>query len=337
MKILRYFLYIIATLVAIYLILCLVGPKDLNVEKSAKIDASESILFNMVNDLKEWEAWSPWINKDTSMKVTFGQKTAGKGATYAWLSNEMGNGNLEILESSKNKSIKTKLIFDDFGDASYGHWSFEKVKNLTKVTWGMEGGDLSFLMRGMMLAMNFKGKMKSDFKEGLMNMKNLAESRAKNTYNGFKINNIEFEEKHFLSRRAVIDAKNVQQHYTRNLGGLYSKIQENKIELDGMPCGLIYNQYMPNDQVDIAAAMPVKKKTTLEDAIYVNIEKQNAYSIDYYGPYENLNTAHNALNAYFRDRGLFVQTPMIEQYETDPGEEKDPTKWLTKIIYYASK
>jgi len=38
-----------------------------------------------------------------------------------------------------------------------------------------------------------------------------------------------------------------------------------------------------------------------------------------------------------RDRGLFNSSPVVEEYITDPMEEKDPSKWLTKVIYYLSE
>ena len=32
--------------------------------------------------------------------------------------------------------------------------------------------------------------------------------------------------------------------------------------------------------------------------------------------------------------GLLSDVPAVEEYLTDPGQEKDPSKWLTRITYY---
>ena len=58
--------------------------------------------------------------------------------------------------------------------------------------------------------------------------------------------------------------------------------------------------------------------------------------IDYYGDYDQTGKAHDAMEKYLKDRNILFNPPVVEEYVTDPGEEKDPSKWLTKIIYYFS-
>ncbi len=40
---------------------------------------------------------------------------------------------------------------------------------------------------------------------------------------------------------------------------------------------------------------------------------------------------------FMKDRQLFMDVPMIEEYVTDPTKEPDPEKWTTNIYYYYSK
>jgi effector-binding domain-containing protein len=41
-----------------------------------------------------------------------------------------------------------------------------------------------------------------------------------------------------------------------------------------------------------------------------------------------------ALDEYMAEKGLQYIPPVVEEYLTDPGQEPDTAKWLTKVIYF---
>ncbi len=166
--------FLLVSLVA-YLLTCLMGPKNLNVERSITVNAETNEVFPLVNNLKNWQKWSSWYEKEPSMKLSYGDITEGDGGIYAWDGKENGKGSLEIIDSKKNQQIRTRLKFDGFDGESFGQWDFETKKDGTKITWGMKGDDLPFMLRGMMLVMNQKDKMVADFDRGLANLKKLVE------------------------------------------------------------------------------------------------------------------------------------------------------------------
>ena len=55
--------------------------------------------------------------------------------------------------------------------------------------------------------------------------------------------------------------------------------------------------------------------------------------VDFYGPYDKLKAAHDAIAQYAKDKGLKLKSPAIEEYIGDPGVEKDPNKVLTRVYY----
>ena len=57
----------------------------------------------------------------------------------------------------------------------------------------------------------------------------------------------------------------------------------------------------------------------------------SAITTDYYGPYDGLGAAHEALRAWVIDRGHQPEWGGWEIYETDPGSEPDSSKWLTRV------
>ena len=79
--------------------------------------------------------------------------------------------------------------------------------------------------------------------------------------------------------------------------------------------------------------IPVKEPKELEGFETFTVAGGKFLHIDYYGDYSATETAHVAMDEYIKANGLTHKYPVIEQYVTDPGQEPDPSKWLTKVYY----
>ena len=55
------------------------------------------------------------------------------------------------------------------------------------------------------------------------------------------------------------------------------------------------------------------------------------------GPYETLPETSAAIQRWIMDNGYEVNCAPWEYYETDPGEEPDPAKWVTKVYWPINK
>jgi hypothetical protein len=65
-----------------------------------------------VNDLHNWEAWSPWAKLDPAVKNTFEGAPAGAGAVFAWSGNrKVGEGRMTIVESPASELVRIELEF----------------------------------------------------------------------------------------------------------------------------------------------------------------------------------------------------------------------------------
>lgn len=336
-KILYYFLGFLLVLLLAYIGLCAIGTKNFNTERSLVIDAPKNMLFNMVDDLKTWQKWSPWMEKDPNMKMTFGDKTVGVGAKYAWEGNkDVGKGTMTVVESIQGSKHKSTMLFDGFDDPSTAEFNFNDVDGKTEVVWKHYADeDLPFLIRGMMFITGAKKMMEKDFENGLKNMESLAIERKTNKmYGAYKIIEATATEKHFVMNRQEVPFSNTQQFYAANLGGLFGKVQRAGVEMDGMPCGLFYKFDYDKEVSDMAAAIPVKEAIAIQGAQSLTLPESKIVQVQYYGDYTGTQAAHDAIQSYMKDYGILHNPPFIEEYVTDPGEEPDPKKWLTKITYY---
>lgn len=338
MKYLKWPLIILVGLALIYAALCALGPANFNTVRSLEIDAPKNMIYNVVNDYKLWQKWSPWVEQDSTMVSKLGDQTIGVGASSSWTGKD-GEGKMVMLESVKGERIKNQLNFEGFDGNAYGIWDFKDEKGKTKVSWTMDNDtDLPFLMRGMMLVVGAKGGMEKSFEKGLQNIKEIVEQQHKHRrYDGYTINEAMHPEKHYVMSRSEVETDKMQQFYATNLGAIFGKVQGAGLEMDGMPSGLFF-KLVPNAQkTDMAAAIPVKEAIQIPGLTTYTIKDRKAIVVDYYGDYNDTQKAHDAIKAYLNDYNLLYDAPVIEEYVTDPTEEKDPSKWLTKITYYPAE
>lgn len=164
-----------AILIVGILLMGLFLAEDFSVERSIVIQAPANKVFVQVNDLKNWEKWSPWKKMDPNMKISYSTSTAGKDAWYSWESQDdnVGKGKLSIIESKENELMKTKLEFSGFDSPGYGHWKLEADGTNTKVTWSFSGKAENFFGRYMGAMMDMM--MGGVFEQGLQDLKKISE------------------------------------------------------------------------------------------------------------------------------------------------------------------
>ena len=122
-----------------------IQPDSYDVYRTRVIQAPAEVIFTNINDFKNWEAWSPWIEKDPSIIITYPEQTSGVDGSYSWTSDD-GNGTMKTLTVSPYDSISHEIKFENFPPSNV-YWHFEKADEGTKVTWGMKANNLPFLLK----------------------------------------------------------------------------------------------------------------------------------------------------------------------------------------------
>jgi len=337
MKYLKYLLYVILGLILFYVLLCILGPKNMNVTETISINSPASIPYNLTNHSKKSELWNSWTMNDTTLVTEYNDIVSGVGSKSSWVSQLTGEGTQEITETVLNTKVRSKLNFKGWNGDNFAEFNFVESGNKTDVSYSFEGTTLPFLIKGFALVTGMKKSMHVNYKESLDNLKKLSEEREGGLYNGYEITEQELGEKHFLMNRQKVAPENIQQFYATNLGALFTKVQTADVEMKGMPCGLYFN--WPEDgngKVDMAAAIPIAEPISIRDATTYTIPARTAIVLDFYGNYNTIGDGHDAIEEYMIDRSYLPYPPAVEEYVTDPGEEPDPNKWLTKMTQYFS-
>jgi hypothetical protein len=167
-------------IVAILFIVVIAGrPDDFTVTRSAKFTASPEKVFPHVNELRAWDAWSPWAKLDPNAKNAFEGPAAGVGAVMSWDGNKkVGAGRMTIIESRPSDLVRLKLEFlRPFKATNEAVFAFKSEGDQTDVTWSMSGKN-NFFFKVFGLFMDCDKMVGKDFEKGLASLKSVAEAAA---------------------------------------------------------------------------------------------------------------------------------------------------------------
>jgi len=153
-------------------------PAEFSVSRSATFAAPAPAVFAQVNELKKWEAWSPWAKKDPQAKNSYAGPAAGTGASMAWVGNkDVGEGRMTIVESSPNALVRFKLeFFKPFAATNTAEFSFKEEGGRTALTWSMRGQN-GFLGKAMCLVFDMDKMVGGDFEAGLAGIRAIVEKK----------------------------------------------------------------------------------------------------------------------------------------------------------------
>ncbi|MGB1043327.1 MAG: SRPBCC family protein [Tenacibaculum sp.] len=338
MKFLKYFFLLILALIALALIYTATYDGKYDVKRSKTIKAPIAHVFNTVNDLRTWEKWGPWHDEDSTIVVTYGDKTVGVGASDSWTSKD-GPGKMETVAVVKNKSIAQKISFMD-NEPGDIYWDFEKAPEGTKVTWGMKADDSPFMFK-MVAALsggwdNMLGPMEE---KGLDNLERVISETIPKTPK-FTLGDIQtkdLSEKTFIGypHKIKIDHVEMTRLFLQDMpkAGMYA-VKKGLKKGDFTPAA-VYTKYdEATEQTEFYIGLLLNKKITPDTGMEtIKLPATKSVMISKFGNYGDGDyNAHMKIDAYLKENNLTQKWPMWELYVNDPTKVK-PTEIQTDIYY----
>ncbi|MDO5969841.1 SRPBCC family protein [Flavivirga aquimarina] len=169
--------YVIVLIVGLFVLLALIAPKKIQVNRSIVINKPLPEVFQYLKHIKNQDDWSPWKKKDPNMKQEFIGNDGNIGFIVKWEGNkDVGLGEQEITNIVENESVVSRLrFFKPWKSESDALLKVEDVGNgNTKVTWGFSGIN-KIPANIFMMFYNVDKHVGKDFEEGLTSLKKILE------------------------------------------------------------------------------------------------------------------------------------------------------------------
>lgn len=331
MKALKTVLIILGAVIVLMVIISFFLPSTVKVERSIFIKTHACIPFEQVNNFHNWKNWSPWHKIDTAMKGTYEGPESGEGAIFKWDSKNknVGVGSMQLTKVVKDSLIEMKLTFGKEPAAESG-FRFADMKDSVKVSWYIIT-HLGWNPIAKFFGLTMEKMISPDFEKGLNDLKTICE--AKTCCMKYKIEETTVKPFLFLSIRVTCTPATIGQKMGRCFGEIMAYMGKNGLKQTRPPIAF-YHKYEGNI-FDVEMGIPVDKAAKTKDKKIMFTEFKGGKSLValYYGPYDNIGEAHKMMMHRVNEHGLKMNGACWEEYVTDPGTEKDSSKWLTKIYY----
>lgn len=338
MKALKIIIGILILFVVALLIVTWFLPESSYTERSVRIEAPASSIFQQISDLKLAEAWSPFLTDDTNAVLEYSDVASGLGASYQWTSKQ-GKGLLTISEIVMDSLVKYNILFDGKRSA-YSHYLLTPNQDgSTNVTWGFGVPSLGWPL-GRLLGLFMNTGMHPYMDRGLLKLKEIAENAPLEPKG--KVMEVVMEDwagQAIVAIQDSVDMAGMEAFFADSYGKLMEYLGSKGIDVTGAPMSitLYWNE---TGKSLVEAAMPVEKELKVDAGV------QNIYSrtipaskvvrATHLGPYETVGLSYTAIEEYMTANQLSPAGPPMEIYITDPGTEPDPSLWETRILWPVS-
>lgn len=158
-----------AILLAIVIVVVVVGfflPRQVTIERSLVIDQPAEVIFEVMQDLRHFEFWSPWHAANPDAGYRLEGPTAGPGATLVWSDDGgSGAGRLWIVATDPPRRIDLNM---ELAESELDSWFQIEPEGLgQRVSWGMRMEVGTFDLTGRYVGLMLPGLVGRSYSDGL--------------------------------------------------------------------------------------------------------------------------------------------------------------------------
>ncbi len=335
MRFLKYFfLFLLVVIVAASIYLASLDG-TYHVKRNRFIPADPEVVFNDLNDYRNWADWGPWYETDSTIVPTYAENTVGVGGSYSWTSMN-GGGEMRRLVSEPNQRIESEILFKTpFGDmGSDVYWILEKRDGGTDLTWGMKG-EMPFLTRFM--ASSMEEQMGPMEERGL----ELFEENIKKKMEVYSIENkgvTDYSGGFYLYVTASSKISDMNPKFREMMDQVRTYAENNNIRLTGSPFAIYHKFDQEHGTTMFSVGYPVSERVIVEsdsDVVSGFMRHGSYYKTVLTGSYSHSREAWESAVAGAAQLGAYEALENGEPFEIYVKQADDtpnPAEWVTEIF-----
>lgn len=333
MKIVKYvFLLIVLAIIAVTVFIATQEGKY-DIKKESTIQVPKPVLFNYINDYRNWENIGILSDSDTTAVFSYSGASSGEGAVMKWKKSGM-EGEITTARLVNNDSIIQKASID--GLKSEVFWAFEEVPGGNSRVTVRQKGELSFSDKAYALLQGgVEEKIEENIAKGLANLNSFLVEELK----VFDVNVEGVVNKRgvfYLGHNATIQIADLNKKSAEIFQRLSAFMQTNKIATDGMPF-ILYKSYDKAKGItSLMFCIPIKEEIFTSPGSEFEGGKLIPYrglKTSLKGDYSHLEKAWNTAKKHIADNALQENTTgqYVEVYTKGMKQSRRPSEWITDI------
>ncbi len=330
MKILKYIFFLILLATIGVFVFIATQKTNFDIKKSIIIKVPKNIVFNYINDYRNWESWSSWKEDDGATKFSYPILTAGKGASYRW-ENASSQGNSKTINLKTDVFIEQKSAFNN--NEYISKISIKDTIGGTKLEWTNKGDVSVFTKFYATFSGGVQNYIEKIFNRNINNLKVVLTKEM----NNFLVKNsgmVTIPSRHYVVSEVICKPSEVQSKINATLPKIAFFFKNNNLKMNGKP--FVIKEFETIDSVKIGVYGPLREAIFLAEGSDLKtgfMEGFTALKTTLFGDYSHLAIAKQKAISEFNKQKLVpsVTIKPMEVYYTTVAENMKPSKWQTFI------
>ncbi len=324
--------------IAAVIVLIVIGytlPRTHQVEVSIEVDAHPATVFALVNDFRRFTLWAPWSDTDPNARFIYSGNRRGVGATVEWDGAILGTGIQTITESRPHQYVGIVMSPGEPGEAK-SWFRLERGAGMTIAHWGFEA-DYGMNFVGRYFAAMLGSVVARDYQNGLVNLKELAESLPTADFSTIEIEHLRVEpiQIAYLSTSSRPEPAAISEAMGEAYFEILGFIDRHGLEEAGAPLSI--TRTFSGAELLFDSGIPVRGVTDATPLEGATVKIGQTYGgaairVKHIGSYRNLSNTHRKIAAYLAALGIARNGSAWESYVSDPGQVAEQE--LLTYVYY---
>ena len=331
MKALKYLFLLILVLIIGGSIYIATLNGEYNISSKRNIAAPAEVIFNNINDYKNWNKWGPWHEIDSTIITSYPEATSGVGASYSWTGIK-GNGSMKTLSLIPNKELIQEIKFAT-GSLAEVYWNISETDTGNELVWGMRGKNTFGEKLYWLTLGGIQKNIKPMFDRGLQ----LLDTQLFNEMNKHSIEfigEVDYGGGYYLYQTTSCKINDMNIKMCELFGNITKYITDNSVEITGNTFTLTHKWDEENKTTMFSACFPIKERIiTTGDVLTAYLKPQKTFKSVLNGNYKFMKKAWNETFSELTKKGFIAKEngEPFEVYKVSRQNTKNPAKWVTEI------
>lgn len=333
MKIIKYiFLLVLLALVGISVYIATQNG-DYTIKRTTFIKVPKYVVFNYVNDYRNWDQWLDLNTESTDVNFNFPENTIGQGGSFSW-KNGSEEGIIQSVFVKENDSIAQKISID--GNKSQAALLLKDSIGGTKLSWIVSG------------SADFTTKIKAAFKGGVetfisrmyqssLNNVNAIVTKEIRNFSVDVLGEVKIDSTYYVKQTATVKLQDMQAKIAPMLQKMDQFFKNGNLQMSGQPFIIYESNNAANGTITFSVCGPLKEEIFVSAPSDVTIAKLmpfTALKTILKGDYSHRNEALKKALASISEKKISRNTALkfIDIYRVNASTEKSPSKWITEVL-----
>jgi len=303
---------------------------EFSVSRERQINAPADLVYLQIADLKNWDRWAPWKEKDSTIKFEYPGSTNKEGDYFRFTDIDGQRKKITNLTLAPDTLVVQSLSSND--EIHEYRWQITPTEKGVKVKWTISGA-LPFMKR--FFADQINDMLGPDMVRGLELIdKSVHHDMAK--HETIILKPVDLSPTYYLYKTASCKIDSLGKYMDKLLPEVIIYAIKNKVEMNGKPF-VVYNKWdEANNSVIFSAAVPTKEKieTNTGDILTGQTSGGHYLKVKYQGDYKYLREAWDNAYNYIKSKDFMIVDTSREPFEIYAvGHTKslNPADWITYI------